>query len=511
MAGKSKRAVRIKQASEYLPNLLALSQALRPPKDATSGAYAWTLEDIRSARDAQLRGKFRLPAMLASSMSTDDAIYTARRNRIAPVLGIPTALVPARGARGERIAAEAEGLFGPDGVGLSLKTIADVALCLADHGVAFTHNVLTPRADGSRVDLETRCWPIEHVEWDVNEGCYYTRTDGHSRERICHGDGRWGICSAHDIRPYVHGAIVPAALLWADRAYGVRDRSRASTSHGNAKMIGELPEGIAIDSPEGAALLLLLRTMHEALPYGIRPHGSKTEMLVNTSTSWQIFDSIISNRLKDAARIYLGHDGSVSASGSNYVKDGFLFGVSTSIVEADLRALERCIYEAGIVPWTALNFGDSSASPTLKWQMPDGDVAQKRDDLAAATKAYLEAVDGYRKSGFVIDQAVADKMAKTYGVEPLVLAQSDTTPVARLDLAPTDIARVVRVDEARRSQGLPPISDQRGGYMISEVEAKSAIPSDPAAGAPASTPASPQAAPASAAPALRAVPAGLPR
>lgn len=507
MAAKSKRARRVRKAEEFVPSLERLAQALRPPRDTTSGAYAWTLDEVRAARDMQLAGKFKRPAQLAASMATDDAIYTARRNRLAPVLGIPTALVAAPGQKGERVAKEAEGLFGPDGAGLSHKTIADLAICLADYGVAFLVNTMTPRPDGSRVDVEAHVWPIEHVEWDTTAGAFFTRLENGERERICHGDGRWGICSSHELRPWVHGAIVPAALLWADRAYGIRDRSRASTSHGNAKMIGEMPEGVPIDSPEGEAMLLLMRTMHEALPYGLRPYGSKTEMLVNTSTSWQIFDSIITSRLKDAARIYLGHDGSVSASGSNYVKDGFLFGVSTSIVEADIRALSRCISEAVIAPWAALNFGSSEVAPRFVWQMPDADVTQNREDLLAATKAYLESVEGYRKAGFVVDQSVADRLAAAYGVTPILLAQAESTPTARLDLAPTDIARVVRVDEARRSQGLPPIGDERGAPMISELELISATPSAPAAGSPASTPASPPTQQAPAPAALRALPA----
>jgi len=41
---------------------------------------------------------------------------------------------------------------------------------------------------------------------------------------------------------------------------------------------------------------------------------------------------------------------------------------------------------------------------------------------------------------------------------------------ARFDLAPTDIAKVVRVDEARASQGLPPIGDDRGNLTIDALD-----------------------------------------
>lgn len=261
MAGKSKRARRVRDAGEFLPRLEALSQALRLPRE-TGSVYAWTLDDIRAARDAQLRGHFRLPARLALSQKTDDGAYTALRNRLAPIQGIPTTLVPVNaGARAARIADEAAGLFGPDGVGCSMGTLLDVAESIADHGLGITYNVLTPRSDGSRVDLEVKHWPLEHVEWEAHTCTLVTRLDSGERVPIVHGDGRWTVYSHHKHAPWRWGAIVSTALIWADRAYGIRDRSRASTSHGNAKMIGELPEGIAIDSEEGAAMLLLLRTM----------------------------------------------------------------------------------------------------------------------------------------------------------------------------------------------------------------------------------------------------------
>jgi hypothetical protein len=403
-----------------------LAQALKLPRES-GGIYAWTLDEIRAARDLQLAGRFRQPARLAMSQKTDDGAYTALRNRLAPIQGIPTTLLPAgNGARAAKIADEALGLFGPDGVGCSMGTLLDVAESIADHGIGITYNVLTPRADGSRIDLEVRHWPLEHVEWDPFQRCLITWLDDGQRVPIVHGDGRWSVYSHHTEKPWRWGAIVSTALIWADRAYGIRDRSRASTSHGNAKMIGELPEGIAIDSEEGAAMLMLLRTMHEALPYGIRPHGAKTEMLVNTSTSWQIFDSIISNRLKDVARVYLGHDGSISSTGGNYVKDGFLFGVSTSIVEADLRCLERGLYEGAIQVWTALNFGDSSLAPRKIWQMPDADVSTLREELATNTQAFIAAIEGYRSAGFVVDQGAADALAERFGVAPMPIKPAAT-------------------------------------------------------------------------------------
>jgi hypothetical protein len=213
-----------------------------------------------------------------------------------------------------------------------------------------------------------------------------------------------------------------------DRQFGVRDRSRASTSHGNAKMIGELPEGVAIDSPEGEAFLMLLRTMHEALPYGIRPAGSKTEMMVNQSASWQIFKEIIDSRLGDAARVYLGHDGTIRAAGGNYIKDGYLFGVSADIVEADLRTLERGFFEGVLQPWTALNFGDSSLAPMRRWLMPDADEDTRRASIAERRTKFWADLAAARAAGVVVDQAFVIALAEEFGVRAPQLADAAPLP-----------------------------------------------------------------------------------
>jgi len=501
MATTTKRAKRVRTAAEFNP--VKLAEAMKPPR-FTGAAYAWDLEAIRAARQQQMEGNFQLPSKLAEAQKSDDGIFTALRNRLSPARGLPVGLIPANAtAKAVRVKEEAEALYGIKGVGCHPGAFSDINECVADHGVAFGVNVLTPRADGSRVDIEHTYWPIEHVYWDRTTRAFVTRLDNGSLETICHGDGRWTIYTQHSSRPWRWGALLSTALIWADRQFGVRDRSRASTSHGNAKMIGELPEGVAIDSPEGEAFLMLLRTMHEALPYGIRPAGSKTEMMVNQSASWQIFKEIVDSRLSDAARVYLGHDGSIRAAGGNYIKDGYLFGVSADIVEADLRTMERGFFEGVLQPWTALNFGDSSLAPMRRWLMPDADEETRIESATKRRESLYKAISDARAAGLVVDQAYVDQIARELGVSGVTVANVTTSDRANaisaaakaiddanrtlatygvqvdgleiaarygiptvslgpdtgdkapsIALAPTDIAKVVTVNEARASAGL---------------------------------------------------------
>jgi hypothetical protein len=57
---------------------------LRAPT-SSSAAHSWSIEQIVAARDQQMAGRFRGPQRLAESFGTDDALFTARGVRLAPV------------------------------------------------------------------------------------------------------------------------------------------------------------------------------------------------------------------------------------------------------------------------------------------------------------------------------------------------------------------------------------------------------------------------------------------
>lgn len=436
MGAPSKRAKQVRAASEFSAE--SLRSILAPPN--SSGVYSWSLAEIMAARDAQMKGQFAKPAKLAASMRTDDALAVARANRLAPQRCIQVEIVPAKGARGKSIASEAEAIYGQDGVGIAPGTIADIHGCLVDHGVAFAYNVTTPRDDGSRVDVEVRYWPIEHVRWDETARCYKTRIGSYGwpsqranasgigeEVEIVHGDGRWIIFSSHEYAPYQQdAAILPGSLVWARHAFAIRDWAKSSVAHGSAKVIGEMPMGVALQSapntptPEAAAFADLLRAIATSdSPVGIRPAGSKTEFLTNTSTAWQIFAELVQNAEKAAARIYLGTDGTLgSQGGAPGVDVQALFGVASTKVQADLHAIQRGLQTGSIDIWAALNFGDNKFAPTRRYMIPDADADADREATAKRRTAFFADIKAAEDGGFEITQKYVDTVAASYDIEP---------------------------------------------------------------------------------------------
>ena len=76
------------------------------------------------------------------------------------------------------------------------------------------------------------------------------------------------------------------------------------------------------------------------------------------------------------------------------------------------------------------------------------------------------------------------QLAASLDIDAPTLAPKAAIPAARLELAPTDIARVVRVDEVRASQGLGPIGDDRGALTIGQLDAWTPAGVAPAEAAP---------------------------
>lgn len=458
--------------SPRLPNAFdagLLQREAVKSRSRPSGLYAWDYDALRSARDQQVRGLFRRPAELARSLKTDAAIYATLLNRLAPHRGLPRQITTKRklSELGRAILDECSATFAVEtSTSLPLGVIADDLEKLVLHGLSVSQIYWAPREDGSRLDAFVEAWPQGALERDPTTYELFALTET-GRVKVVHGDGRWLVHSAFSDRPEQWGAVVPLALLWPDRAFSVRDRSRNSESHGDDKWLGEMPEGVPIDSPQGQALLEQMEMLYEARRAMIRPYGSKVERSEAMSQNWQIFKEIIDADSRDIQRILLGQDGTMSNSGGNYIKSWGLFGVRNDIVEGDLTTLGST-YSTGLLrPWSLVNFGRWDRL-RFEWVMPDADQDARFESNGKRIDAFNKACREMRENGFVLDQPAVERLARSFGIDAPTLAEVSSTPTAR-------------VDEARRSQGLPPIGDERGELMIEELAKQAAADASAAA------------------------------
>jgi len=481
--GKRRKTRKIRKAGEF--DLARLAAEVRSPVKSST-AHTWSLQQIRDARASQLRGQFSTPARLAESFRTDDALFTAYQIRLDPQRCLAVKLEPPNEtARVGRVAAEAEPLYGQDGVGFTPGALDDIAGDMANHGLGIGVLRAVPR-DGVRVDLILDSWPIEWVRWDPVRRCLLTQVDrfytdigaespvlegsairAGSEVPIVHGDGRWVVFSKHSNNPWNQDAcLLPGALIWARHAHAIRDWSKGSAGHGNAKVVGKMPEGMSITddagtlTTEAAAFLTLLQAIGSLdTPVGIAPSGSEVDYITNSTNAWQVWDTLALNAEKAAARVYLGTDGSLGAAGGAPGVDiATLFGVATTKVQGDLEAFERAILTGVLEPWAAINFGDSSMAPKRVYQIPDPDAEGQRDAQSKNEEAFHAEMGRLTEGGYVVDQATVNKVAALHGVGAPMLVPADSgASVPSVTLAPTDVAKVTKVNEARASAGLPPL------------------------------------------------------
>lgn len=445
----------------------------------------WDLEAIRNARDDQMHGQFAAPVQLARSMRTVGELFVAYHNRIAPQAAIAAELVSAGGVRGDSIVKKAT-----ESVILPRSTLQGIVGTFANHGLAVGINRRLVEDDGSLVGFRHEEWPLEHVRWNASlEILETTIKDGSAPVPIVHGNGTWVVYRKFDVDPWAQeAAVLPGAMLWAALAYGARDWSAGSASHGQAKIVGELPDGYSLRDSDGNLTPMgreFMSLLHDLVSgeagAGIKPFGSKLEFLSNGSQAWQVFKELMLNREKIAARIYLGTDAILgSVGGAPGVDIAALFGVATTKIQGDFGCLAGALNTGLYQPWAAINFGDSRHAPSLKFQLPDPDAAKKVEQYNTRLQGFFAAVEAHKNLGFTVDQDVINALAAKYDVVAPTLAPLADAAVP-LQLAPTDVAKVVRAIEIRRSQGLPPFGDERDGKTIPELDAAAAAAATAAA------------------------------
>jgi hypothetical protein len=446
------RGPRVRGADEF--SVASLQRQIRHPVQS-SAAYSWSLEQILSARDAQMAGRFAQPVKMAASMRTDDALSVAYAIRLAPLRSLAVRLVPASGARGQRVADEAENAFGDSGTSITRETIADLVGARANHGIAVGYNRWVAREDGSRIDVVHEAWPLEFVAWDSYRRTLYTTVDqsmapatGDSRRGsgcfvdIVHGDGTWTVYRGHANQAWQQdAALLAGSLVWARHAFAARDFAKGSASHGNAKILGQLAVGDELQttddsgntsiSPQAEAYLALLGDLSsQDAPFGLAPAGSKTDYITNSSRAWEVWDKLMANAESAAARIYLGTDALIgSRGGAPGVDIQALFGVASTIAQGDAAIISQGLQTGLIDPWTAVNFGDSALAPRREYMLPDPDETLVQAERAKRQDSYLAALVQL-KTIERLTQENADRLAEQYCAEPVVIDAAVDEPAA---------------------------------------------------------------------------------
>lgn len=397
----------------------------------------WDVPRIRAAREAHQLGRFAASAGFAQAIKSDARVYGAWAQRVGAPLSLARRVSTAAGWEGDELgeAARAEGaaLFGETSTACPPVVISTVFERIPVHGFTWLQVSWTPRADGSRIDPKVKPWPTQATYWDSARECYMASTIGDGAVEMHHGDGKWICVEPYGVQSYLHGAIIPVALCFADRGWAIRDASNFSGAHGAPGLIGKLPSGEAPEGEIGKAYLAEMAKMQQPRARMLEPDGANTRFLEAMSSNWQIFGAIIDREARDITIAFLGQDGTSQNAGGTYTKALVLQNVLFDLVAKDVGAVGVAFTTGLLAPFTAINRGRPELAPALAWAMPKPVEDQRLAERAARSKAFREEVAGFRSLGIPVDEA---RLAAELGVDVPLLPGSSWPMEARASAQP---------------------------------------------------------------------------
>lgn len=507
-------------------NMWSLERAYEPPKDPlsepanphvvyrdlpTTVALEWSPDLVTEALVRHSRGYFDGSSLLLDAVMADPRVQATLHARTAGLLGAPCRFYAAQ-HRDQEKANEVMQAWSHEFQFIAPRATLGQFLYW---GIGLGLAPAELRWDTSR-DLwrpELKVWHPQFAWFNLVTRRYIMSTLDGPME-VDPGNGRWLLYTPNGAyRGWMQAAVRSISVPWLIWQLAQRDAARFSEVHGLPILKAVVPIGgdanlkkrfIEAASNLGQESVVMT-------PQGIDGYKYDLELLEATDRSFEAFFKLMDRCEQSITITLLGQNLTTQASEGSFAAARVHGDVKQTILEHDEATLQALIYEQIARPWALWNFGDADLAPRTRW-----DISPTEDQTArvAVLNQFALACQALSSAGVSFDPGALAKefhlpidsqpvgakashgpavselqaaveLAKSAGVRPTREAlagvlhgyglgaeeiPAGTTPAAKLELAPTDLAKVVRVDEARASQGLPPIGDDRGAKTIPELE-----------------------------------------
>ena len=352
--------------------------------------------------------------------------------------------------------------------------------------------------------------------WNENQW-YYRSIAG--MLPITPGDGRWVLhMPGGRVAPWQHG-------LWRaiGRAYVRKEHALMHADNWEAKLANSARVAV---SPQGASEQQKQTWFQAVMAWGVNSvfgltPGYDVKILESNGRGFDAFKQTIEDQNNEFVIAVAGQtvttDGGTGFSNQDVHKS-----IRADLIKETADGLAHTINTQGLPQWVIDRFGEDALAPgaTVEWDVtPPQDrnaeaaalqvTAQAMSQLTKSLATHglkldakaisinfgipfvdpeAEGADGARALLFDVTLNQALELAQNQGLRPTEQAvraivegagvQLEAQPHGeeqprKIELAPTDIAKVVKVVEARASQGLPPFGDERDQLTIFEFAAMS--------------------------------------
>jgi hypothetical protein len=320
--------------------------------------------------------------------------------------------------------------------------------------------------------VEARPYPI-FVRLDPQYLKYYWQEDRWYYQStigllpITPGDGRWVLHTPG-------GRQTPwQAGLWRCLARAAIRKDHASAGRDNWERKLANPARVAV-SPSGAAEAHKQSWFQKVMAWGMNTvfgltPGYDVKLLESNGRGADSFTETIKAQNEEMIIAVAGQtvttDGGVGFSNADVHKS-----IRADLIQATAQGLAYTVNTQAIPAYVASHpdYGEKylNECPVMEWDTkPPKDLTSE----AAALQMAGNALDSMRRAladgGLELDMRAT---AEQFGIRIAGELAAEDAPKA-IDLAPTDLAKCVLVKEARKSQGLPLIGDERDDMTVSQL------------------------------------------
>ncbi len=446
----------------------------------------WTPRQVKSALSGADSGNLMSVADLVESVNNDDRVSGVLSTLTNGMLGLPLSFIG-----DDEVTDALKGDDDSKGDWWSMFPESELSKLMRwgiTLGVGIGQRVpVIKRQLGEREVLTLKTW---HPRWlrrqlaTANEPGKWLLTTAAGQIEIEPGDGQWIIyCPYGGDRPWAEGKWRALSFAWILKQFALHDRARHSEVLGSPARVGVSPEGATTRGRQNWLKQLKAMGRDTSL---ILPPGYNLKLVEATGRTWEIYTKQIEWADSATAVVLAGQ--TVTTEGSSGFSRGNIHErIAHSIIRFGAETLSTTVRQEGLMPWSSENFGASQRAPWPVWDTtPPEDQKQKAETGRILGDAISKMDEALAASKRRVD---ATAILEAAGVPTLEIETTgDQAP--SVELAPTDVAKVVRVNEARASAGLGPLllpggePDPDGDLTVAEFAAKKALVVAPPPAAP---------------------------
>lgn len=344
-------------------------------------------------------------------------------------------------------------------------------------GVAAGGPAPRKRPVGAHDTRVLRTWDPKYLRcqwWD--ETWWLMTADGEIR--ITPNDGEWLLYLPYgENKPWEYGAWKALTLAFILQRDALFDRARHSEKLAPVR-VGTVPQGTT--ERQRQKFLTLIRQMQRMAMF-VLPPGLDYKIVESTGRIADIYKQIIDWANEDFAMMT---GAIITATGSAGFSKGDVQERFTRAILSSLGgSLSSCLHSGGLVPWGEDNYGSPDA-PRAEFDCdPPEDRKARAETIGVAGDALAKLYAGAALAGLRPSQASVLKYIQGLGFEADVVPE-DQARAAKVELAPTDKAKVFRAREVRAGDGYEPFGDERDEMTIPELDARAQAQAQPSEVAP---------------------------